>query len=193
MLSAYYKKDQIECGVDEAGRGALAGPVCAAAVILPPDFIHESLNDSKKLSEKKRYELQKVILEEAVSWAVSFVSHTRIDEINILQATYEAMHNAIKKLTVTPDFLLIDGNRFRPYPDIPHQCMVKGDASYLSIAAASILAKTFRDDKMKELHVTHPEYDWDKNKGYGTKKHVETIIKIGRSPYHRKTFHNFPY
>ncbi len=189
MLLSFYKENQIECGVDEAGRGALAGPVCAAAVILPSDFTHDFLTDSKKLSAKKRYELREIILEKAISWAVSFVSHTVIDKINILQATYDAMHDAIKKLDKKPDFLLIDGNRFRPYPNIPHECIVKGDGTYLSIAAASILAKTFRDDKMKELHQKHPEYSWDKNMGYGTKKHVETIINIGKSPYHRQSFH----
>jgi ribonuclease HII len=187
-LAAFYNENLIEAGCDEAGRGCLAGPVVAAAVILPVDFYNEFLNDSKQLTDKKRYELRPIIEKEAIAWAVGIVDHVEIDEINILKASFEAMHRAIKQLSVKPEHLLIDGNRFTPYPSIPHTCMVKGDARFLSIAAASILAKTYRDDIMDKQHVEYPFYDWNKNKGYPTKKHRDGIAKYGVSPYHRMTF-----
>ncbi len=187
-LKAFFKNNVIEAGCDEAGRGCLAGPVVAAAVILPSDYYNEALNDSKKLSEKKRNELRKIIETEALSWAVAFVDHEKIDQINILNASYLAMHQAVEGLGVPPEHLIIDGNRFMKYKNIPHQCIVKGDAKYLSIAAASILAKTHRDEYMMKLHEEFPDYGWDKNKAYATKKHREAIAKYGQSPYHRKSF-----
>lgn len=187
-LQAFYKKNVIEAGCDEAGRGCLAGPVVAAAVILPNDFENAILNDSKQLSEKKRDKLRAIIEEEAISWAVAFVDHKKIDQINILNASYLAMHQAIERLSITPEHLIIDGNRFEKYKSIPHQCIVKGDAKYFSIAAASVLAKTHRDEYVMKLHQEYPNYGWDKNKAYATKKHREAIVKYGQCPYHRKSF-----
>lgn len=188
MLLPYLHKELVEAGCDEAGRGCLAGSVYAAAVILPPDFRNELLNDSKKLTEKQRYELRTVIEQEATAWAVGVVSPEEIDKINILNASFLAMHRAIAQLKVVPQHLLIDGNRFNPYPDIPHTTIVKGDGKYLSIAAASILAKTYRDDYMNRLHEEYPMYDWKSNKGYPTKKHRAAIATYGTSPYHRMSF-----
>lgn len=188
ILKPYLQKDRIEAGCDEAGRGCLAGPVFAAAVILPQDFRCKELNDSKKLSEKKRYLLRDIIEKEAVSWAVGVVDNHVIDEINILNASFLAMHRAVEKLTVTPEFLLIDGNRFKPYKNVEHSCIVKGDGKYLSIAAASILAKTYRDDFMLKIHKEFPQYAWDSNKGYPTKKHRQAVIDFGITDYHRRTF-----
>jgi len=178
----------LEAGCDEAGRGCLAGPVVAAAVILPPDFRNELLNDSKKLTEKQRYQLRPVIEQQAIAFGVGMVSHAEIDEINILNASFLAMHRAIDQLCQTPEHLLIDGNRFKPYSGIGHTCVVKGDGKLLPIAAASVLAKTYRDDLMNELHRQYPDYAWDKNKGYPTKAHREAIRKTGVSPFHRMTF-----
>lgn len=188
MLLPYLQKGRIEAGCDEAGRGCLAGAVYAAAVILPPDFENELLNDSKQLSEKQRYALRQVIEQEAVDWAVGIVSPEEIDKINILNASFLAMHRAIAQLKTVPEHLLIDGNRFNPYSNIPHTTIVKGDGKYLSIAAASILAKTYRDDYMNRLHEKFPYYDWDHNKGYPTKKHRAAIALHGTTPYHRMSF-----
>lgn len=182
----------IEAGCDEAGRGCLAGAVYAAAVILPPDFHNEDLNDSKQLSEKKRYALRPVIEKEAVAWAVGVVTPEEIDKINILKASFLAMHRAIEQLKVKPEHLLIDGNRFTPYEGIPHTTVVKGDGKYLSIAAASILAKTYRDDYMNRLAEEFPQYAWKENKGYPTKAHREAIRQYGITPYHRKSFQLLP-
>ena len=175
MLLPYLEPNRIEAGCDEAGRGCLAGSVFAAAVILPPDFKNDDLNDSKQLSEKKRYALRPVIEREAIAWAVGIVTPEEIDKINILKASFLAMHRAIDQLAVKPEHLLIDGNRFTPYPDIAHTTVVKGDGKYLSIAAASILAKTYRDDYMDELAKEYPDYHWTENKGYPTKAHREAI------------------
>jgi len=188
MLLPYLNKGLIEAGCDEAGRGCLAGAVYAAAVILPPDFQNELLNDSKQLTERQRYQLRPIIEHEAVAWAVGIVSPEEIDKINILNASFLAMHRAIDQLKVRPEHLLIDGNRFRKYHDLPHTTVVKGDGKYLSIAAASILAKTYRDDYMNALHKEFPHYDWDKNKGYPTKAHRQAIAEHGTTPYHRVTF-----
>jgi ribonuclease HII len=188
MLLPYLDKDLIEAGCDEAGRGCLAGSVFAAAVILPADFQNELLNDSKKLTEKQRYALREVIEKEAVTWAVGIVTPEEIDNINILNASILAMHRAVDQLKVTPEHLLIDGNRFKQYKEIPHTTVVKGDGKYLSIAAASILAKTYRDDYMNRLHEEFPVYDWNNNKGYPTKKHRAGIAQHGTTPYHRMTF-----
>ncbi|TCO07917.1 ribonuclease HII [Natronoflexus pectinivorans] len=179
---------RLEAGCDEAGRGCLAGPVVAAAVILPDNFSHPFLNDSKQLSHKKRMELREIIEKEAISWAVALVDNEEIDKINILKASILAMHKAVGQLSVKPEFLLIDGNRFYPYDGLSHQCVIKGDATYLSIAAASILAKTHRDELMDAAHEQYPFYGWDKNKGYPTKTHREGITANGISPLHRKTF-----
>ncbi len=192
MLLPYLEANRIEAGCDEAGRGCLAGSVFAAAVILPPDFKNDDLNDSKQLSEKKRYALRPVIEKEAIAWAVGIVTAEEIDKINILKASFLAMHRAIDQLQVRPEHLLIDGNRFTPYPDIKHTTVVKGDGKYLSIAAASILAKTYRDDYMDELAKEYPDYHWTENKGYPTKAHREAIRTIGITPYHRKTFTLLP-
>lgn len=192
MLEAYYTKDVIEAGCDEAGRGCLAGPVFAAAVILPPDFKSELLNDSKQLSEKNRYALRPLIEQEAVAWGIGVVTAPEIDAINILKASFLAMHRAIEQLKVQPQALLIDGNRFTPYKEIPFTCMVKGDGRFLSIAAASILAKTYRDDYMLLLAEEYPSYGWQQNKGYPTRAHREAISKHGITPYHRKTFTLLP-
>jgi ribonuclease HII len=188
MLLPYYQDQFIEAGCDEAGRGCLAGPVFAAAVILPKDFEHPLLNDSKQVKEKDRYTLRKEIEEQAISWAVGVVSHQEIDEINILNASFLAMHKAVEKLNIQPQFLIIDGNRFKPYPNINHQCIIKGDGKYYAIAAASILAKTYRDDFMEKIDQEYPAYQWKKNKGYPTIAHRNTVLDIGFSPYHRKTF-----
>lgn len=188
MLLKRFTEKAIEAGCDEAGRGCLAGPVFAAAVILPGDFENEMLNDSKQLSERKRDTLRKIIEKEALAWAVASVSPEEIDEINILNASFLAMHRAVSMLKVKPEFLLIDGNRFKPYENIPHQCVVKGDGKYLSIAAASVLAKTHRDEYMMKIHEDFPQYGWNKNKGYPTKQHKQAILKTGLSPHHRTTF-----
>lgn len=188
MLLARYQHEFIEAGCDEAGRGCLAGPVFAAAVILPHDFDHHLLNDSKQLPETVRYALRIEIEQRAIAHAVGVVDNVEIDEINILNASFLAMHRAIAKLHLKPQFLIIDGNRFNKYESTPHQCVVQGDGKYFSIAAASILAKTYRDDYMKQIAAEHPEYDWHANKGYPTIKHRETILKIGYTPYHRRTF-----
>lgn len=188
MLLPYLHEDLIEAGCDEAGRGCLAGAVYAAAVILPPDFRNDDLNDSKQLTERCRYALREVIEREAVAWAVGVVTPEEIDQMNILNASFLAMHRAIDGLKVRPQHLLIDGNRFRPYHELPHTTIVKGDGKYLSIAAASILAKTYRDDYMNALHREYPLYDWDRNKGYPTPRHREAIRRHGTTPYHRMTF-----
>lgn len=188
MLKAYYQETLLEAGCDEAGRGCLAGPVFAAAVILPRDFYHPLLNDSKQLSEKDRYELRPLIAEQATAFAVASLCNKQIDKINILRASFKSMHLAVKKLTLQPGLLLIDGNRFTPYKKIPHLCIVQGDGLYASIAAASILAKTYRDDYMVALHKKFPRYNWAQNKGYGTKEHQEALDKWGPSRYHRQSF-----
>lgn len=188
MLLPYMTAGRVEAGCDEAGRGCLAGAVYAAAVILPQDFRNELLNDSKLLTEKQRYALREVIEREALAWSVGIVTPEEIDEINILNASFLAMHRAVEGLTLQPEHLLIDGNRFCAYPDIPHTTVVKGDGKYLSIAAASVLAKTYRDDYMSSLHREFPFYDWDHNKGYPTKKHRAAIHAHGTTPYHRMTF-----
>lgn len=188
MLQLSLYPDQIEAGCDEAGRGCLAGPVFAAAVILPKDFECEKLNDSKQLTEKERYNLRPLIEERALAWAVGIVDHKEIDKINILNASFLAMQRAVALLKIRPQHLLIDGNRFKKYEDIPHTCVVKGDGKLLPIAAASVLAKTYRDDYMEKLHGEYPLYDWDHNKGYPTKKHRLAIKTYGVTPYHRLTF-----
>lgn len=187
-LLSYFKENQIEAGCDEAGRGCLAGPVFAAAVILSPDFENDLLDDSKKLTEKQRYELRPIIEKEALAWAVEMVSNEEIDEINILNASFLAMNKAIQKLKITPEHLLIDGNRFRPQTNIPFTCMIKGDGRFCSIAAASVLAKTYRDDFMNNIHREFPFYHWDQNKGYPTKKHRAAIKEFGTTRYHRMSF-----
>jgi len=189
MLSSSFTKDLVEAGCDEAGRGCLAGPVVAAAVILPKNYSHEILNDSKKINEKTRYKLRREIEKDAIAWAVGIVSNEEIDKINILNASFLAMHRAIEKLKQVPELLLIDGNRFKKYDDIEHHCIVKGDGKYLSIAAASILAKTYRDDIMIELAKEFPQYGWEKNKSYATKQHIKAIDEFGQCKYHRKSFH----
>ncbi len=188
MLLPYLNKKLIEAGCDEAGRGCLAGAVYAAAVILPTDYVNERLNDSKKLTEHQRYALREEIERDALAWAVGVVLPAEIDKINILNASFLAMHRAIDQLSIRPQHLLIDGNRFNKYHDVPHTTVVKGDGKFLSIAAASILAKTYRDDYMNKLHEEYPMYDWKGNKGYPTKKHREAIAKYGTTPYHRMTF-----
>jgi len=189
MLKPYFKKSIVEVGCDEAGRGCLAGPVFAAAVVLPSDFNHPKLDDSKKLSPKQRGYLRSIILEKAIDYSVQSLSNNEIDKINILNASILAMHLAIRNLTkIHPEFILVDGNRFKPYPGIKHTCIVKGDGLYTSIAAASILAKTSRDEFMKQLHEDFPQYGWDVNKGYPTKLHREAIDKFGITPYHRISY-----
>ncbi len=204
MLEAYYKEGLIEAGCDEAGRGCLAGPVFAAAVILPSDFRNEMLNDSKQLTEKKRYQLRDVIEREALAWAVGIVDNKEIDKINILNASILAMHRALDQLTVRPEYIIVDGNRWKPYQEltandnvndndnepkvVPATTIVKGDGKYLSIASASILAKTYRDDFMLRIHEEFPQYHWDKNKGYPAKVHREAIRQYGTTPYHRMSF-----
>lgn len=188
QLLPFYKEGILEAGCDEAGRGCLAGPVVAAAVILPPNFDYGMLNDSKKLSEKQRKELRPVIENGALAWAVEMVSNEEIDKVNILNASFLAMNRAVQKLRVKPEHLLIDGNRFRPQTEIPFTCMVKGDGRFFSIAAASVLAKTWRDEFMEKIHHEFPQFDWRKNKGYPTRKHREAIAKFGITKYHRLSF-----
>ena len=188
MLAPYYYKDKIEAGCDEAGRGCLAGSVYAAAVILPKDYHNDLLNDSKQLTARQRYQFREMIERDAIAWAVGVVTAQEIDQMNILRASITAMHRAIDQLAVRPEALIIDGNRFYPYHDLPYTTIVKGDGKYLSIAAASILAKTYRDDYMRELHKEYPYYGWDHNAGYPTKEHRQGIAEHGLSPYHRLTF-----
>lgn len=188
MLKLSFSQGLIEAGCDEAGRGCLAGPVFAAAVILPADFSNDLLDDSKQLTEAQRNELRIIIEQESIAWSVSMCTHDEVDEINILKASFKAMHKAIDGLKIRPELLLIDGNRFAAYFGIPHQCVIQGDGIYMSIAAASILAKTYRDDFMMKLHEEYPHYGWDNNKGYGTIHHRRQLQQFGLSPYHRKTF-----
>jgi ribonuclease HII len=188
MLKNFVMADAIVAGCDEAGRGCLSGPVCAAAVILPDNYIHPFLNDSKQLSSKVRSILKGEIINTAIAWAVAMVDNEEIDKINILNASILAMHKALDKLTVRPDYIIVDGNRFKPYQNKPYNCIVKGDGKYFAIAAASILAKTFRDEYMLNLHTEYPCYGWDKNKGYPTEFHRNAILKYGTTPYHRKSF-----
>lgn len=192
MLQNAYNIDKVEAGCDEAGRGCLAGSVYAAAVILPPDYENPLLNDSKQLTEKKRYLLRDIIQREALAWAIGIVTAEEIDKINILNASILAMHRALDGLSLRPEAIIVDGNRFKPYNDIPSTTIVKGDGKYLSIAAASVLAKTYRDDYMKTLAAEYPQYDWASNKGYPTKKHREAIRQHGITPYHRKSFTLLP-
>ena len=188
MLKSHYYEGLIEAGCDEAGRGCLAGSVYAAAVILPPDYQNELLNDSKKLTAKKRYALREEIERDAIGWAVGIVTPEEIDKINILNASFLAMHRALDQLKVRPEAVIVDGNRFKPYQDLPSTTIVKGDGKYLSIAAASILAKTYRDDYMLSLAEEYPQYDWQSNMGYPTKKHRQAIREHGITPYHRKSY-----
>ena len=188
MLLPYYQDVFVEAGCDEAGRGCLAGPVFAAAVIIPRDFDHSILTDSKQLTADERVELRTYIENNALDWAVAEVDHEEIDRINILNASFLAMHRALDMLRLRPEHVLVDGNRFKKYSDLPHTCIVKGDGKYFSIAAASILAKTYRDDFMQKIACIHPEYEWHTNKGYPTIKHRNAVLKYGFSPYHRKTF-----
>ena len=188
MLKNYYEQGRVEAGCDEAGRGCLAGSVYAAAVILPPDYHNERLNDSKKLTARQHYALRQDIERDAVAWAVGVVTPQEIDQINILNASILAMHRALDQLQVRPEAIIVDGNRFKPYRDLPHTTIVKGDGKYLSIAAASILAKTYRDDEMVRLAQEYPDYDWQHNMGYPTRKHREAIRQHGITPYHRRTF-----
>jgi ribonuclease HII len=191
MLLNYYIQGQLEAGCDEAGRGCLAGPVFAAAVILPEDFVSEVLTDSKQLTEKQRYELRPLIESQAIAWAVAMYDNNEIDEVNILNASIFAMHRALDKLQVTPQHIIVDGNRFKPYKKIPHTTIIKGDEQYLSIAAASVLAKTYRDDYMTILGEEAPQYGWCHNKGYATLFHREALAKYGMTAYHRKSFKLF--
>lgn len=188
MLKTYKNSDLIEAGCDEAGRGCLAGPVVAAAVILPKDCVIEGLNDSKQLTAKKREKLFPIIKEKAIAYAIAEVNCEEIDEINILNASFLAMHRAVDELDVSPELLLIDGNRFNPHPDFEHECIIKGDSEFLSIAAASVLAKVSRDRYMEALHEKHPDYGWERNKGYPTKEHKAAIVEFGITEHHRKSF-----
>lgn len=188
MLKSHYYDNLVEAGCDEAGRGCLAGSVYAAAVILPPDYENDLLNDSKKLTAKKRYTLREVIQRDALAWAVGIVTPEEIDKINILNASFLAMHRALDQLSLRPEAVIVDGNRFRPYQDLPFTTIVKGDGKYLSIAAASVLAKTYRDDYMLSLAKEYPQYDWQSNMGYPTKKHRQAIRDHGITPYHRKSY-----
>ena len=188
MLQPYYDEKYLEAGCDEAGRGCLAGPVYAAAVILPKDFFHPLLNDSKQLTEEERYELRPFIEHYAISYAVASLNNKQIDKYNILRASFKSMHIAIKQLKLQPELLLIDGNRFARYKRIPHKCIIQGDGLYASIAAASVLAKTYRDDFMKDLHHKFPKYNWAQNKGYATREHQEALDQHSPCKYHRKTF-----
>lgn len=192
MLLSSFSTDKVEAGCDEAGRGCLAGPVVAAAVILPKDYKHKLLNDSKQLTERSRLLLREDIVKAAISFAVSFVDNYEIDQVNILNASYLAMNRSVDKLSQKPELLLIDGNRYKPHNDIPFECIVKGDGKYLSIAAASVLAKTYRDEYMEEVGLIHPEYEWLKNKGYPTIKHRAAIKEFGVTPFHRMTFKLLP-
>jgi ribonuclease HII len=191
MLRVHFQKEFIEAGCDEAGRGCLAGPVFAAAVILPKKFRNKGINDSKQLNAEQRYKLRPFIERNAVAWAVGVVTHEEIDEINILNASFLAMHRALEKLHPTPEFLIIDGNRFNRYKEVPHKCIIEGDALYTTIAAASILAKTYRDDYMHELHERFPHYHWNTNKGYATREHRAAIKSFGDCEFHRKSFNLF--
>lgn len=191
MLLPFFQQILTEAGLDEAGRGCYAGPVCAAAVILPAGFYHPLLNDSKQLKEEERNLLRPVIEKESIAYAVSFVDNNEIDTINILQASFKAMHLSLDSLTIRPGLLLIDGNRFKPYNNIPHECVVQGDGKYASIAAASILAKTYRDEYMQQLHLEFPHYGWNRNKAYGTLQHRRAIESHGICKYHRKSFNIF--
>ena len=188
MLKSHYYDNLVEAGCDEAGRGCLAGSVYAAAVILPPDYENDLLNDSKKLTAKKRYALREVIQRDALAWAVGIVTPEEIDKINILNASFLAMHRALDQLSLRPEAVIVDGNRFKPYQDLPFTTIVKGDGKYLSIAAASVLAKTYRDDYMLSLAEEYPQYDWQSNMGYPTKKHRQAIREHGITPYHRKSY-----
>lgn len=188
MLQVYYQEERLEAGCDEAGRGCLAGPVFAAAVILPKDFYHPLLNDSKLVAEEDRYELRHFIEKHALAFAVANLCNKQIDKLNILKASFKSMHLAIQQLTPQPELLLVDGNRFTPFKKIPHKCIVQGDTIYASIAAASILAKTYRDDCMKEMHTKFPQYNWAKNKGYATREHQLALEKHGPCKYHRQSF-----
>lgn len=188
MLKSHYYDNLVEAGCDEAGRGCLAGSVYAAAVILPPDYENDLLNDSKKLTAKKRYALREVIQRDALAWAVGIVTPEEIDKINILNASFLAMHRALDQLSLHPEAVIVDGNRFKPYQDLPFTTIVKGDGKYLSIAAASVLAKTYRDDYMLNLAKEYPQYDWQSNMGYPTKKHRQAIRDHGITPYHRKSY-----
>ena len=192
MLKSHYYQGKVEAGCDEAGRGCLAGSVYAAAVIFPEDYENAELNDSKQLTDKKRHELRDIIQRDALAWAVGIVTPQEIDKINILNASILAMHRALDQLKVRPEAVIVDGNRFRPYNALPHTCIVKGDAKYLSIAAASILAKTYRDDYMDVLAEEYPQYDWKSNKGYPTKKHRNAIKEYGTTPYHRMSYRLLP-
>ncbi|SEC20090.1 RNase HII [Tenacibaculum sp. MAR_2009_124] len=192
MLKLKFSKFSLEVGTDEAGRGCLSGPVVAAAVILPEDFSHELLNDSKQLSEKQRKKLRPFIEEHAIAFSVSFVNQTEVDELNVLQASITGMHRAIATLKTTPEFISVDGNKFKPYKEIPHETIVKGDGKYMNIAAASVLAKTYRDDYMEKIHEEYPSYNWKKNKGYPTKEHRNAIREFGATQYHRKSFKLLP-
>ena len=188
MLESHYYEGLVEAGCDEAGRGCLAGSVYAAAVILPPNYQNALLNDSKQLTERRRYQLRTEIERDAVAWAVGIVTPEEIDKINILNASILAMHRALDQLQVRPEAIIVDGNRFKPYHDLPHTTIVKGDGKYLAIAAASVLAKTYRDDYMNRLAEEYPQYDWRSNKGYPTKKHREAIRQYGTTPYHRMSY-----
>lgn len=187
-LLSFFTKNTIEAGCDEAGRGCLAGPVYAAAVILPNDYTNKDLQDSKKLTDLQRKKLRIQIEQDAIAWAIGIVDNNEIDAINILNASFLAMHRAIDRLSIFPKHLIIDGNRFTKYKEIPHNCIVKGDGKYLSIAAASILAKTYRDDYMEQIHKEYPQYNWNSNKGYPTEKHRKAVYENGLTPFHRKTF-----
>ena len=188
MLRSSFSGDKVESGCDEVGRGCLAGPVVAAAVILPKDYKHRLLNDSKQLSKNKREQIREDILKDAISYAIAEVSNEEVDKINVLKASFLGMHKAIDQLSKVPELILVDGNRFIPYGNIPFHCIVKGDGKFLSIAAASVLAKTYRDDLMTHLAISHPEYGWDRNVGYPTREHRDAIAKYGITPYHRRSF-----
>ena len=192
MLKLNYSGFDLEAGTDEAGRGCLAGPLVAAAVILPKDFSHPFLNDSKQLSEKKRKELKPIIEAQSLAFAVSFVWQEEVDKINVLQASITGMHRAIDQLKTTPEFIIVDGNKFKNYKEIPHKTIIKGDSKFLSIAAASVLAKTYRDEYMEKIHLEYSDYNWQKNKGYPTKEHREAIRNFGVTKYHRKSFKLLP-
>lgn len=192
MLKLNYSGFEFEAGTDEAGRGCLSGPVVAAAVILPADFKHELLNDSKQLSEKKRKELRPFIEKNALAFSVAFIHQEEVDKLNVLQASITGMHRSIEQLKIKPEFIIVDGNRFKPFKDIPSETIVKGDAKYMSIAAASVLAKTYRDEYMEKIHQDFPQYNWKKNKGYPTKEHRNAIREFGITNYHRKTFKLLP-
>jgi ribonuclease HII len=192
MLKSSFSGDKIEAGCDEVGRGCLSGPVVAAAVILPLDYTHRWLTDSKQLSKAKRETIKKDIINDAISYAIAEVSNEEVDKINVLQASLLGMHRALDQLIQIPELILVDGNKFIPYKDIPYHCIIKGDGKYMSIAAASILAKTYRDDLMEKLSVSHPEYGWERNVGYPTKQHRNAIEKYGITPYHRRSFRLLP-